>query len=449
MADATQVEFPLSLFPDRLQPVIAPGASAERKLLIARAAVPLPPDILVAAMAFLLDDPNQAVRNTARKSMAELPAATLAGAVSSARTAPGVLDRLARVLHGQTDLLNRIVLNRSVADATLLHVARHGDGAVLDVIGSNQERIARCPDLVPALYYNRNTRMSTISRVLEFAVRENLPIQHMPGYREIVASVLGDARLTRPSAAPQGPAVQAPPPSAEPAQPESGEPEPMAQEPAPSLTEKAFQEWGEFGDAAAELADEDPELLNELLGASESGGFAGESTSPGLEEDNDDAFFALLSSAMTEEGGDGDGRESPFVADKIKDMGVPERVRLALMGNAACRSILVKDPNKLVSAAVLRNPGLNDKEIIAYASNKAVSGDVIRIISNSREWLRNYQVKIGLVTNPKTPVHVTLSLLKFILPKHLKDISRSRDVSPTVARAAKRLLDEKKSGAEG
>jgi hypothetical protein len=451
MADEARVDLPLSFFPDRLQPVIAPTAAPERKLMVARAAVPLPPELLVAALSFLLDDSDQSVRNTARKSLHELPAASVTGVLASQGTHPGVLDRLARVFHDDAQKLHRIVLNRSIADGTLLHVARHGDGAVLDVLAANQERIARCPDLVPALYYNRNTRMSTVSRVLEFAVRQNLPIHHMPGYREIVASVLGDARLARPAAAPTAPDAEQPQPT-QAAQPP--EPHPMpAEDEAPEqpaddspLTEKAFSEWGDMGEAAAELAADDPELFQELLGAAQADGFTEESTSPGLDEDNDDAFFALLSSAMTEGEEDGTDRESPFMADKIKDMGVPERVRLALMGNATCRSILVKDPNKLVSAAVLRNPGLNDKEIIGFAANKAVSGDVIRMISNSREWLRNYQVKIGLVMNPKTPVHVALSLLKFVLPKHLKDLARSRDISPTIARAAKRLMDEKKGG---
>ena len=40
---------------------------------------------------------------------------------------------------------------------------------------------------------------------------------------------------------------------------------------------------------------------------------------------------------------------------QISDMSVAEKVKLALMGNKEARSLLIKDPNKIVATAVVKN----------------------------------------------------------------------------------------------
>jgi hypothetical protein len=91
----------------------------------------------------------------------------------------------------------------------------------------------------------------------------------------------------------------------------------------------------------------------------------------------------------------------------------------------------------------MRNPGLNDREVLAIASNRNVAADVLRIIANGREWTRNYGVKKALIINPKTPPAFAIQFLKHLRERDLKDVSKNRDVSPTIARLAKRLGDER------
>ena len=170
----------------------------------------------------------------------------------------------------------------------------------------------------------------------------------------------------------------------------------------------------------------------------------------------DDAFAAVLTESSvavpTEpdvegdkvgavEGSEPDGERklsASFIKfDKLK---IFEKIRLATIGNAYCRSVLIRDSNRLVAMSVVRSPAITDGEIVAAASNRAVCDDVIRFISNSREYTKDYAVKQALVNNPKCPLASSLRLLSFLRPDDLKAISRSRNIPGALATAAKKLL---------
>ncbi len=464
--DIKEVGIPLEALPDNLRPILAPDAPMNRKMIVARAAIPMAPDILLPALAFLTNDHNTELRNAARKSLDDLPRNTVLPILRSPETPGSVLDRLTRVYMREDDCIQQILLNRSTPDDTFVFVARHGEGAPLDAIALNQERLSRRPKIVEAIYYNPKAKMSTVSVVMEYAVREDLPIQHMPGYKEIVAAVYGEAKMARPDEEEEAAAATA---SAEPEAAPEAEPAPAPTAPEATSESTPEAESAErslspeellekaFGDEAYDDEDDDIEmfesesdLMDELFGESEVdeeddfGDFLGEDSSPGLEDDSDDAFFAVLSAAMQDDGLEGDDeKKSAFIADQIKDMNVSERVRVALMGNASARDILVRDANKLVSSAVMRNPGINEREVLDYAGNKNLSSDVLRIIAAGRTWTRNYAVKKALVVNPKTPPAFAITFLKHLRERDLKDIAKNRDVSPTISRMAKRIADER------
>lgn len=444
-----EVDLPLEAIAEQLRPIVSRDAPSERKLLIARAAIPMPPTVLLPCLAYLLYDPDQRVREQSKKTLMELPAGTVVPILSSEATHPGVLDRLARIYHAVPDYLEKLALNRATDDQTVLRMAQHSSGPVLEIIARNQVRLTRCPDLVEALYFNPNTRMSTVSRVVEFAVRENLPIQNMPGYREIVAAVMGQAKISRPTARLQTAG-----------KPQAARPQSPLHEPKGAWTtakEGLEQERWEAAARGEELVEDDleKELLDSLMGAGDDGfaakhgeeseGLASEGTSSELDEEElDDAFFAILASAMVDEekaSDVDDERAAIFAEDKVRDLTVAQKIRLALIGNSSYRLALVKDPNKLVAAAVLRNPGLTEKEIVGFVHNRAISQEVIQIIGSSREWTKNYLVKLGLVTNPKTPPHIALTFLRHLRVTDLKSLVKNRDVPHIVAKTAKRTLE--------
>ena len=132
---------------------------------------------------------------------------------------------------------------------------------------------------------------------------------------------------------------------------------------------------------------------------------------------------------------------------KFDELKIFEKIRLATVGNAYCRSVLIRDSNRLVSMSVVRSPAITDGEIVAAAANRAVSDDVIRYIANSREHTKDYAVKQALVNNPKCPLASSLRLLSFLRPDDLKSIARSRNIPGALAAAAKKLLQTReKSG---
>jgi len=131
---------------------------------------------------------------------------------------------------------------------------------------------------------------------------------------------------------------------------------------------------------------------------------------------------------------------------QILEMGVAEKIKLALMGNQEARNILVRDPNKLVAVAVVKSPKIQDKEIDSISKSRSVHDDVLRYISGTKELVKLYSVKFNLAGNPKTPVPIALKLLSHLRELDLRKSAKSKDVPQVVATHARRLADVKTSG---
>jgi hypothetical protein len=131
---------------------------------------------------------------------------------------------------------------------------------------------------------------------------------------------------------------------------------------------------------------------------------------------------------------------------RVQSMGVAERLKLALHGNREARVLLIRDPNRMVRRFVIRNPRLTDEEVIAVAKNRTADDELLRIIADGREWTKNYQVRVGLVTNPKTPLVVALRFLGSLLERDVRLLAKSKNVSATIATQAKRMVAQRKVG---
>jgi hypothetical protein len=125
---------------------------------------------------------------------------------------------------------------------------------------------------------------------------------------------------------------------------------------------------------------------------------------------------------------------------QIVTMGVAEKVKLALRGNRDARAILVRDTNKLIRRLVLQNPRVTDTEVIAIARNRTADEELLRAIVEKREWMKNYQVRLALATNPKTPLVVALKQVGTLGERDLRLIAKSKNVPGGVAAQARRLL---------
>ncbi|MBS1820306.1 MAG: hypothetical protein JSU08_20430 [Acidobacteria bacterium] len=124
----------------------------------------------------------------------------------------------------------------------------------------------------------------------------------------------------------------------------------------------------------------------------------------------------------------------------IQKMNVTERVKAAMRGSREVRAILVRDPNKMVAAAVLSSPKVTEAEVESFARMATVSEDVLRTIAMNRAWLKNYAVVHALTRNPKTPVALSLNLLNRLTDRDVTGVSTDRNVPEPVRVAARRKV---------
>lgn len=125
---------------------------------------------------------------------------------------------------------------------------------------------------------------------------------------------------------------------------------------------------------------------------------------------------------------------------KIIRMSIPQKIRLALLGNREARNILILDRSKAVCMAVLRSPKLTEHDVLTFAQQRNLPEDVYKYIARNKNWIKNYAIKLALVNNPKTPLAVALRFLDHLQERDLKNISRSKNVSNVLAKAASHLL---------
>ena len=131
---------------------------------------------------------------------------------------------------------------------------------------------------------------------------------------------------------------------------------------------------------------------------------------------------------------------------KLAQMTISQKIRRATLGTGAERMLLVRDTNRLVATAAATSPMLNDSEAARIASSRSVIDDVLRIIANNRDFTRNYQVKLNLVGNPRTPFTFTSRLIPLLRESDLRILSRSKNVPGAVQTAVKQQLSRKSDG---
>ncbi len=136
-----------------------------------------------------------------------------------------------------------------------------------------------------------------------------------------------------------------------------------------------------------------------------------------------------------------DRRDS--VLQKISKLNIRGRITLAMRGTKEDRSILVRDSTKLVAIAVLDSPKVSDGEVEKFALQKNVLEAVLRAIPMRRRFAKNYNIMRNLVQNPRTPLDLSLGLMKNLLVHDLKNLSGNKEVSDTIRKTALRMFKQK------
>ena len=140
--------------------------------------------------------------------------------------------------------------------------------------------------------------------------------------------------------------------------------------------------------------------------------------------------------------------EKVSAVQRLYRQNTAQKMISALKGTREDRAILVRDPNRLVSSAVLGSPKLTDVEIESFAGMKSLSDEVLRRIGNHKEWTKRYGVIANLVKNPRTPLGISIGLVSRLNPRDIKGLAVDRNVPEVIRKQAQKFLkggsDDKK-----
>jgi len=131
------------------------------------------------------------------------------------------------------------------------------------------------------------------------------------------------------------------------------------------------------------------------------------------------------------------------ISQRIQRMNIGQKIKTAMKGNKEARTILIKDTNRDVYMAVLKNPGLKENEIEMLTKNTGTNVEILRAIANNREWVANRNILNGLVMNPKTPVNLSIRFLSRLGRKDIEFIAKSRSLPVALRNNAKRMISSK------
>jgi hypothetical protein len=424
------------------QRALGPGPG---RTMAARGMMPLPPlDQLVVLYQLALDgDAN--IAQSAKVTAAGLPEKLLAGTLSDPAIDPRVLDYFGGFAGEKPTVFDAIVLNPSTGDETVAGLAARAGARETDLIAQNEQRLLRHPEIIAAMYMNRRARMSTIDRVVELAVRNNVRVPGLAAWDEVARALTGDSGMTGVTDDAVFDAV-------------------LGVRDDSALT---------AGDAEEPLDDEDTgELSTKLLelqimrqglptvrvplrrtrmmigSADGSDARIGDGNVPAqwlvVELDDTRATVTVVATrerAQIPLNRDAtlDGARIQLIPIPFRDLPIPAKIRAATLGDAFIRNEAIRDPLRLVAMAAIKSPGVSEIEAARYAGNQTLSEDVIRYIAGKREWTKMYGVKVSLCRNPKAPYAETTRLIPFLRPKDVDRLIKSKGVPSAVVAMARKL----------
>jgi hypothetical protein len=201
----------------------------------------------------------------------------------------------------------------------------------------------------------------------------------------------------------------------------------VIEQPGTSSREKiAGDTLADFADIAVEYSAEDIGLQADLQ-------------EPDANVELDDAILDTLEGDL-----EGEDYKTSSLFLQLQEMTVAKKIGFALNCNKEARTILIRDNNRLVQMSVIKSPKITEAEVVMIASNRSVHEDVLRYISTKRDWMKNYEVRVGLVFNPKTPIFISMKQVPTLKDRELSRLGKSRSVPRVLGVAAIRRLHDVK-----
>lgn len=383
--------------------ILAGGAPRQARMVAARGLLPLAQDDLLELLVALRADEDEEVSRAADETLASQEAGALLSVASSAEAPTAVLSYLASRGGVGREVGEAVALNARTPDAAIAALARSTtDGAVLELISVNQQRLIRAPSIIDAVLANPARTPEADRRVRETR-------------REFFEKERG------------------------------------AQQVAEEMRARGMNAAAEFFESAESVGEgealslDDAWLIASHIEVSDDDIDESWLPSERFEELIEETFeqrqaaAERLVSEASAEGGAAAAPERVALIRRIMLMKVKDRMKLGMKGDREARSILIRDSNRIVAQAVINNPRITDQEVESIASMRTVSDEVLRLIAMNRTWARQYPIIHNLARNPRTPLPTAMQILPRLQTKDLKALSQNRNVPEGVRRQALRL----------
>ncbi len=375
------------------------------KLAAARGLLPLSNEEVLESLVALSADKNPEVRDAASTTLGTLDPEAFSHLAAHADTHVDVLAFLCLWKRSPRELVEALIFNPSTPDGALAQLAaRSPDPKIIEAISLKQQSLIRSPEIIDAILTNSARSSEAERRARE--VREEF-FEKQFGVRMIADEqrVQGDA---------------------------AREAEIVARE---TVSISGIEDLVRLG-----LIEEgiDDELITEY--EAQHGPFLASTPSPDEQLDIERAVYEVA----TEEDSLISSDRIP-VFQRVALMSVKDRVMLAIKGTREARMILIRDPNRMVAGAVLRNPRLTDTEIENIASVRTVPDDVLRQIGQNRAWTRSYVVIHNLVKNGRTPIAISLNFINRIQTRDLRALSQNKNIPDVIRQTSYRLYMKRSS----
>ena len=429
--------------PAPLRKSVGPDANRSAKIAVAKGLVPTTVDVQLSLLYVLATDKDKAVAKLARSTLSGIPVNQVLTGINQ-NTFPKILEFIAQFRTDSPELDQRLLQLRSTPDRAAYLVAKRAGSELCESIVRNHERLLMTPKVYVALYANPNCSEEHIQAAESFLRMHN----SLPKVAEKRPFAAVEAPV-EPAKVPVKVAKKAPQKNAlddlfdddlssddEDVQGADSVDEPAeipvvaAPTPVPVVTAPVSPE------PDLEMFNLDAMNTGELSGFSFDYDDDMEDFSWDLTKDIDEDAKKNTSAAEQEE-------QNVSIEKKIRDMTVGQKIKLAYRGNIEVRKLLIRDSNKIVATAVVKSGRLTPNEVAAFAGNKNLASDVVRQISENKEFTRKYPVQVALANNPKTPVPVALRLMQGLHKKDLQALGNNRAVTGTVFGAAQKMFKEK------
>jgi hypothetical protein len=385
-----------------VQAIVGGTAPQPARLMAARGMLPLAAEDLLEALVYLRGDGEAEIAQAAEATLDEQPKEIFLSAASADAASPRVLSYLAARADCAREVQEAVASNARTPDEAIVALATStADGALLELLTVNQQRLIRAPAIIEAVLANP-ARTHEAERRARETRREFFE-------KERGAQQIADEMRARGMTA-AAEFVEAA--------------ESIGAQSALTLDDAwLIAEHIEVSDEDLDQSWLPLERIEELLAESE------EQRASNLER--------IISETAAEIGDVAPERIS--LIRRILLMNVKDRIKMAMKGDREARGILIRDGNKIVSTAVVHNPRITDKEIENIAAMRSISEDVLRQIGMNRAWARIYTVIHNLARNPRAPLATVMTILPRLQARDLQALSQNRNVPEAVRRQAYRL----------